>query len=456
MRRTIFVLLLLSLEAVIALGAPGWRAGAAKVNITPGEPIWLSGFANRNRPSEGVLQPIWVKALALEDETGALSVIVTSDLQGFSRAMSDQIAAAASTRYQLARERLLLNASHNHSAPVTSDVLPLYYDLAPAPQAVVDRYTRALPGKVLEAVGAAIANLSPATLSFEQGLAGFAVNRRRSRPNSRHLPGPVDQDVPVLAVRETSSGALKAVLFGYSCHTTTLAGYQISGDWAGFAQAAIERQHPSAVALFLNGCGADSNPLPRYHGAEPALAPYALELAESYGRILGAAVDLVLHGKMNPVAGAIRCAYAVAQLPLQQPPSRETLETAARSGDVLRGRHARHLLALLDHDGKLPATWPYPVQVWRFGTALNLVALTGEPVVDYALRFKRAYGWDNTWVSGYNTDLTAYIPSLRVLNEGGYEGTEGLWEYGIPAPFGWAAEEVIADQVAELFERCSP
>src|SRR5450759_1349058 len=128
MRRTVFVLLLWSLGAVIALGAPGWRAGAAKVNITPGEPIWLSGFANRNRPSEGVLQPIWVKALALEDETGELSVIVTSDLQGFSRTMSDQIAAAASARYQLPRERLLLNASHNHSAPVTSDVLPLYYD----------------------------------------------------------------------------------------------------------------------------------------------------------------------------------------------------------------------------------------------------------------------------------------------------------------------------------------
>jgi neutral ceramidase len=455
MRRSIAVLLLPLLGAATLLGAGNWRAGAAKVNITPEEPIWLSGFANRNRPSEGVLQPIWVKALALEDETGAVSVVVTSDLQGFSRAMSDQIAGAAATRYKLPRERLLLNASHNHSAPVTNDVLPLYYDLAPEHQAVVDRYTRALPGKVLEAIGAAIANLSPAALSFEQGLAGFAVNRRRSRPNSRHLTGPVDQDVPVLAVRDAASGALKAVLFGYACHTTTLAGYQISGDWAGYAQAAIERRHPSAVALFLNGCGADSNPLPRYHGTDPDLAPYSIELAESYGRILGAAVDLVLHGKMKPVDGALRCAYAMTELPLQQAPSRETLDAAARGSDILRSRHARHLLAVLDRDGKLPSKWPYPVQVWRFGTALNLVALTGEPVVDYSLRCKREYGWENTWVSGYNTDLTAYIPSLRVLKEGGYEGTEGVWEYGIPAPFGWATEEVIAEEVAELFARCS-
>lgn len=450
--RTILSLLL---AAAALFGASGWRAGASKVDITPDKPIWLSGFANRSRPSEGVLHPIWVKALALEDEAGAVAVIVTSDLQGFSRAMSDQIAAAAATRYKLPRERLLLNASHNHSAPVTGDVLTLYYELAPDQHAVVDRYTRALPGKVLEAIGAAIANLSPATLSFEQGLAGFAVNRRRSRPNTRHLPGPVDQDVPVLAVREQSGGALKAVLFGYSCHTTTLAGYQISGDWAGFAQAAIESKHPSAVALFLNGSGADSNPLPRYHGADLDLAPYSVELAQSYGRILGAAVDLVLHGKMKPVAGALRCAYGEAKLPLQQPPSRETLDAAARESSPLRSRHARHLLTILARDGRLPIQWPYPVQVWRFGTALNLVALTGEPVVDYALRFKREYGWDGTWVSGYNADLTAYIPSLRVLKEGGYEGTEGLWEYGIPAPFGWSVEEVIADKVAELMARCS-
>jgi len=450
--RTILVLVL---AASALLAESGWRAGAAKVNVTPDGPIWLSGFANRNRPSEGVLQPIWVKALALEDESGAVAVIVTSDLQGFSRAMSDRIAAAAGERYKLPRERLLLNASHNHSAPVTNDVLPLYYDLAPDQQAVVDRYTRELPDKVLDAIGAAISNLRPATVSFEQGLAGFAVNRRRSRPNTRHLPGPVDQDVPVLAVRDASTNTLKAVLFGYSCHTTTLAGYQISGDWAGFAQAAIESQHPSTVALFLNGSGADSNPLPRYHGTDPELVPYSVTLAESYGRILGAAVDLVLHGKMRPVTGTIRCAYGVAALPLQQPPSRETLDAAARGREVLRSRHAKHLLAVLDRDGKLPVKSPYPVQVWCLGASLNLVALTGEPVVDYALRFKREYGWENTWVSGYNTDLTAYIPSLRVLKEGGYEGTDGVWEYGIPAPFGWSVEEVIANEVAELMSRCS-
>ncbi len=450
------ILLSLLILAAALPGAQGWRAGVAKVDITPGEPIWLSGFANRTRPSEGVLQRIWVKALALEDENGSLAVVVTSDLQGFSRAMSERIALTAGTRYKLPRERLLLNASHNHSAPVTHDVLALYYDLPPAQQTVVSRYTEQLPAKVLEAISAAISDLRPASLSFGQGLAGFAVNRRRSRPGWRHLPGAVDQDVPVLAVREPAGGALRAVVFGYACHTTTLAGYQISGDWAGFAQAAIENRHPGAVALFLNGCGADSNPLPRYHGTDPALSSYSVELAESYGRILGAAVDLALHGQMRAVTGPVHCAYAVAALPLQRGPEADTLAAAAQSRDALRSRNARYLLGQLERNGKLPSEWPYPIQVWRFGRSLNLVALAGEPVVDYSLRFKRQYGWEHTWVSGYNTDLTAYIPSLRVLKEGGYEGTEGVWEYGIPAPFGWAVEEVIADVVADLFRRCSP
>lgn len=63
--------------------------------------------------------------------------------------------------------------------------------------------------------------------------------------------------------------------------------------------------------------------------------------------------------------------------------------------------------------------------MWQLGGKLRFVALTGEPVVDYALRFKSELGWQDTWVSGYNNELLCYVPSERVLQEGHYEGTEG-------------------------------
>jgi hypothetical protein len=446
--------LLIAALMLVAAGSArsqsGWKAAAAKVDITPQEPIWLAGYANRNKPSDEIIQHIYVKALALQDGTGATSVIVTSDLVGLSLSMVETIAQRAKQKYGLTRDHLLLNYSHNHSAPVTDGVLQIYYDLNAQQKAAVDLYTRKLLDQYVEVIGRSIQDLAPATLAFEQGLAGFAVNRRRSRPGLRHLPGPVDPDVPVLSVRGLH-GKLRAILFGYACHNTTLGRYQVSGDYAGYAQEALEKAYPEAIALFLMGCGGDQNPLPRYQGEDPELSQYSVELASMYGRILAAAVDLVLHGKMRPVSGPLKTAFDTVDVPFQKAPTRAELESALKQADSpFRRRGFEYLLGVLDREGSLPARYPYPVQVWQFSRDLRLIGLTGEPVVDYSLRFKGQYGWNDTWVAGYNNELLAYIPSLRVLNEGSYEGTEDMTEYGLPAPFGHAIEELIAEKVNEL------
>ena len=437
----------------IALGIGGiaeaqtaWKAGVAKVKVTPTESIWLSGYANRTKPSEGVLQDIFVKALAIQYESGATSVILTSDLQGLDVAMIDEIAARAQKQFGVTRERLVLNYSHNHSAPVTGQVLHLYYDLAPDQKAKVDAYTSWLVDRMVQVIGESIRNVAPAKLSFNQGLAGIGVNRRRARPGGRSLPGPVDQDVPVMSVR-TPGGELRAILFGYSCHTTALSGYRISGDYAGFAQQQLEQMYPAATALFVQGCGGDANPLPRIMNSD---SPEAVELATMYGKTLARAVDLVLHGEMAPVEGPLRTAYAVIQVPFQKPPSKEALQARLAQASGGKRRQIQYLLTELEREGKLPEHHPYPIQAWRFGSGLRFIALTGESVVDYCLRFKKEYGVDNTWVVGYNNELLSYIPSLRVLREGGYEGIEDMDEYGLPAPYSFAVEELIAQKVDEL------
>jgi hypothetical protein len=85
-----------------------WRAGAATTDITPREPIWMAGYAARTHPSEGVRQPLFVKALALEDQTGAKSVIVTSDLQGFPPVVAEPIVRECQAKPGLSREHLVL------------------------------------------------------------------------------------------------------------------------------------------------------------------------------------------------------------------------------------------------------------------------------------------------------------------------------------------------------------
>ncbi|HWQ57014.1 MAG TPA: neutral/alkaline non-lysosomal ceramidase N-terminal domain-containing protein [Bryobacteraceae bacterium] len=433
------------LLGAVAAGGPveaAWKAGVARVDVTPTESIWMAGFAARKKPSEGVRTKLWVKALALEDETGAKTVIVGSDLIGFRRDLADRIAQRCQKQFGVARARLLLNSSHTHSGPVFG--APSYYiALEPAQAEVVRRYTDGLVEKVVAVVGQSLGKLEPATLEFRYGLAGFAVNRRRDRQGMRALPAPVDHDVPVLAVRG-ASGELRAVMFGYACHNTTLGDYQINGDYAGYAQAAIESVYPGATAVFIEGCGADSNPLPRYHGTNPALTRYSVELAQMYGKILAAAVDLTLHEKMRPVTGPLNAALEPVDIPFQNP-SREALDARAKGTDTLDRARAQRMLQLIEREGKLPPTYPYAVQVLQFGRGLKLIALAGEVVVDYALRLKAQHGWEDTWVAGYSNDVFGYIPSLRVLKEGGYE-TQG----GVGGQFGAASEETIVEKVAAL------
>lgn len=442
---------LLPLLALVTFCQPtafaAWQAGLAKADITPKESVPLAGY-NGTRMSQRVEHPIWLKALALKDDSGSTSVLVTADLVGLSDKMIAVIAKNAAEKHHVPRERLILNTSHNHSCPVTEDVLWLYYDFTPAETALRDRYTAMVYAKYDEVIGQAIANLASADLAFEQGLAGVAVNRRRARgPESRALGGQVDHDVPVITVK--SGGQIRGIVFGYSCHTTALGGLSINGDYAGFAQLELEKSYPGATALFVQNCGGDANPLPRIRGKDGE----ATALAAKYGDILAEAVRQVIAGKMTPLTGPLRAAMGETELFLQPGLPLEELRQRVPNLTGMPKREFQHFIRQYETLGALPDRVKYPIQVWDFGPELTFIALTGETVVDYSLKFKAAYGWNSTWVCGYNNDLLSYVPSLRVLKEGGYEGVTGMYEYGHRAPYTETVEEQITRKVEELVNR---
>jgi len=425
----------------------------SKVDITPKESIWLHGWGSRTKPSQGVSHPIYVKALALRDHTGHLAVWLTADLLGFSASMTTTITERARRKFGLARPQLILNASHNHSGPVTGDVLHLYFDQPPHERRVVARYTKWLYDRIDEAIRSAIADLAPAKLAFGQGLAGFGVNRRRAREGGRPLATVVDQDVPVLSVY-SPRGDLRAIVFGYACHPTCIEDGKVNGDWPGYAQTALEEMHPGVTALFVAGCGGDINPLPRFRPG----------LGESYGRILAAAVEQVLEsqardqalsgqkqgGKLRLVSGPLRTVFSEVMIPFEKLPTRQERLSLRAQRAGMRAREVDFQLSLLRNGDRRPRALCYPIHVWQFGTDLKVISLSSEPVVDFSHRFKREYGFEDVWVSGYNDDYHCYIPSLRVWREGGYEGHTGMLECALPGPFAPTVEEIIADTVNDL------
>jgi hypothetical protein len=407
--------------------------------------MWMAGYSSRTKPAEDKVHDLYVKALALEDAGKGKFVLLTSDLVGIPRDLGEAVAAEVRKKTGLPRERLLLTCSHTHCGPVLRAALSDMYDMPERYARKIPDYTDKLRGWMVETIVAALKDLKPARLAIGTGKAAFAVNRRQPTAkgiiNGYNPRGPVDHDVPVLRV-ESPQGKLRAVVFGYACHNTTMQFFKWCGDYAGFAQARLEKQHPGALALFWIGCGGDANPLPRSK----------LELCEKYGRELARAVDKVLAGKMTPVKGRLAARYETVALLFDKLPTREQLAADTLSKQKAVQKRARRLSKIVEAGGKIDDRYRhYPVQVWRLGDDLLWVALGGEVVVDYALRLKKELGGKQpVWVAGYANDVMAYIPSERVLKEGGYEADSSMIYYGMPTKWAPGIEKKIVGKVHGL------
>jgi len=419
----------------------GWKAGVARVLITPEEPIWMAGYAARTRPSEGVLADLWAKALAIEDAKGKKVLLITSDILGFPKKMSDRIRNQIGAKYGLTRSQIILSSSHNHSGPVLQDALYDIYPLDTKQIEIIEKYSARLEKQIVTLAGEALRLMTPAQLYAQNGVTRFQVNRRNNPAATlvlqSDLNGPNDYAVPVLKVMN-EAGDLVAVAFGYACHATVLDINQFSGDYPGYAQIELEKMHPGITAMFFQGAGADQNPLPRK----------TIPLARQYGRELAAAVDRVLDEEMRKLEPSVSTAYSEIRLSFSEPPTREELMKVAKEAKDYQQRWAVNQLALFDKNGSLLTSYPYPVQVWKLGDQ-PIMALGGELVVQYAIELKKLFG-QNTFVMGYANDDMAYIPSVTVLNEGGYEGESSQRVYGMPAKWAPEIETLILKELEKL------
>jgi hypothetical protein len=427
-----------------------WKVGLAQVNITPKAPLFLSGYASRNKPFTKVENDLFVKAMVLEDSGGKRGVLVTSDIIGFSAAVAEPICAAIHKKTGLARSQILLNSAHIHSGPTLSLRMKAHGGMTAADAQRTMEYTRNLQEKVVEAVAQAAARMEPARLSWGSGVAHFVMNRRQFTPTGVILGanprGLADRSVPVLRV-DSADGKLRAVLFGAAVHNTTLvpSNYELCGDYAGFAQIYVERHslhsdkqdQPPVQAMFMLGCAGDADPYPRGN----------IELARQHGQTLGAEVCRVLAGKLRPVRSPLTVAFDYADLPLQKLSRAQLEELAARKRGI-QPEIARNMLAMLDRGEKLPESYRCPFAVWQFSKDLTLVGLSGEVVVDYVPLLEKALGPNNLWLAAYCNDVYGYLPSARVIEEGGYE-TRGIYTGGIGF-FDVRAQDVVIEEVRAL------
>ena len=418
-----------------ATAAETWQAGFGKVVITPDEPTPLSGYAGRTAPAKGKIHDLYARAAALRDATGKTAVMVSTDLIGVPATMAKTICAEMEKKFGLQRGDVMLTCSHTHCGPALDDDLTFMLFLQEAELSKIKKYQLVLNAKLVEVVGQAIADLKPAQLATGIGKAEFASHRRAPIGT-----GPIDHEVPVLRVMDAEGLKLRGVVFGYACHNTTMSFEMYCGDYAGFAELYLEDRHPGAVALFHLGCGGDQNPLPRRK----------LEICEKYGRMLGVAVEKVMGQQLPPVTGALKADLQRIDLPFASVPTAADLEAKKAKGNKYEQALADILLKKLAAGEKLPATYPYPIQVWQIGDGVTWVALGGEITVEYSLRVKEKLGQGRTWVTGYANDVMSYIPSEKILEEGGYEGESSQTYYQKPTKWAPGIEKAIVDKVVSM------
>ncbi|MCA9034027.1 MAG: neutral/alkaline non-lysosomal ceramidase N-terminal domain-containing protein [Planctomycetaceae bacterium] len=428
-----------------------YQVGVAKKDVTPDYPVRLSGFAFRKTESEGISQKIWARALAIGadassndagETTSGPVVIVTLDSLGVRLEQVNEIASRLAKKTGLQRDRLAITFTHTHCAPKVNGAADNIFAEAipPEHQDHLDQYTvelvNAIEGVVLEA----LASRKPATLEWGVGEVGFAKNRRTPG-------GPTDHSLPILVVRNVdAAGTVRAIYTSYACHCVTLSHNLISGDWAGYAVEAIERHFPDAMGLVSIGCGSDQNPVSGVTGDK-------IDVCQMQGMQIGDEISrLIEQRRLTPLGGRVHTTLNHLQLAFQTLPTRDEYEKMVEAGGA-PGYNAQTQLQKLNQGKKLPVSLEYPIQTVSFGDELCMVFLSGEVCVDYAIRLRKELAPNRIWMHGYSNDFGAYIPSERLLAEGGYGAGAEIPYFALPAKLMTGLEEQI---VAEVHRQVPP
>ena len=412
---TLAASLILAIETKAADPSATAPIGVARIDITPETPVRMYGYASRTTESEGIAGRLTAKALVIgADASPGPAVLLTVDCGSVPAEIRDNVYNRVNAKTPIAPERFVLCNSHCHSGPNLKGM----GSIEGVQREHLEQYATMLTDRLVGVIEEALAMRQPASLAIARGSVAIAANRRVLTDGKWTGFGavpdaPVDHELAILKVTSTD-GKILAVVCNYACHNTTLRGNfkQIHGDWAGSAQKFLEADCPGTAALITIGCGADSDPCP--HGT--------VELCDQHGRAFADEVERLLAGPAQPIAPTVSAAARqVLTVPWVEDIDMEAAREVAKKSWAISS-----LLESLDETGKLPVPPTYPLTTWTFGKDLAMVFLSNEMVVDYAIRLKQQFEPSRLWVSAYTDEVSCYIASPRIIEEGGYEARNSL------------------------------
>lgn len=449
------------------------RAGAAEIDITPAMDIQIAGDIGRRRPVNEIRERIYAKALVLE-AGDQKCCILSVEVCYITHKWVDEIRRRAAAQFGFNPKSIMVHSIQNHSAPAIGNaaVSDDYTGIPPDfwwLRSSDERYNEPAVGKIVEAIGAALARLQPVTLRFAREVDGrVAFNRRFvlrdgvaiAHPHGDdarqilYCEGPTDPEVGVL-VLQGKGGANVAALLHHTCHPVHGYPHQyISSDWPG-AWAASMRNALGAdcVALVINGCCGNIH---HHNHIDPTHVDNHIRM----GAMLA-----------DTACRAMRTMADIGELPLAW--RSEPLRIPLRDTDPKEADTARQYLAanpkppLINTDPLPNVNWEwvyahtvldftatrarqpyydYEVQAIRIGDCA-VVALTGEPFVEGQLRIKLESPFPRTFVAHMANGYIGYVPTPHAIKRGGtrsFETRTSNWSKLVPEALDMVADKAVA------------
>ena len=400
------------------------RAGAATVEVTPDEPVPMSGYAGRDGPSTGVHDPLEATALVLDDGSTRVGVVGV-DLLNVSRELTARL------RARTALDELVVAASHTHAGPHVParalDVSALF-----RVEEDVSGTIEAIEARLIEAIETAATSLAPARVgTAKTAVQDVAVNRRAGGGVSGNVRIPFgDVDETLTAVRITTD-VDDVVLYHFACHPvcTRPSETLLSADWPGVARRRIRSAHPDAHVLYLNGATGDINPAPAgdddpYEHMERIGGPIGDGVLEALERCTAEPSQESILADRSPVRFPVRRTPTPARAEEIVAKLERELETLEAADDD-RGRRAVSNRLQEAREVAAIARWstsslPSRVSAIRLGE-LGLLGMPGEIHLEHGRRFQQLAAAETLLPIGYADDYVGYIPTLDDLQHVGYE-----------------------------------
>jgi hypothetical protein len=421
------------------------KVGIGTRNITPeiGETT-LSGWGSRgSKLTEGKYDDLKVKSMAFssQDRRG---LIVTLDLLGLNRDLDDKVRERLVSRFKLSPEDILITSSHTHSGPPSG-----YIDTPILSWKPEGNYSEFLTDAVEESCVEAFGDLETCELYMGTGSCNISINRRKIVDgNTYMLPNEEGtRDSEVIAVKvQRKDGSVKAVLFHYACHPTTVYSYNVTADYPGEAKKVIERDMGGDVtAIFLQGCC--GNVRPRLIEGEKFRSG-TIEDSRRFGEELGGEVIRICESNPVKLVPRLFTAWKEIGLTFAGRPSQEELKRKSESGN---DRERKWAQVILSYGDKVPTANPFRIHRFDLAEELSLIGLEGEVCVEYQLAIKKLSEKILNLAVGYSNGCIGYIPTAQIIGEGGYEANS-VRDWGAPSVYSTEIEEMLISQVSKLVE----